>query len=205
MATVITTPADVVNLALTRLGRSGRVGSLYEGSKEAKAALTVYSQTRDTILRGGNYAFSERNITANLLKFAPAGGYTPLRPWSGLTDPPPPWLYEYEYPSDCLQVRNIKPIPIFVMNFDPQPHTWVIENDQYFTPAKKVILTNVQSAQLVYTGQVTDPTNWEADFVEAFAAALARRIAIALTNLDVAKFAAGDEAQQINMAESTGG
>ena len=203
MAPIVTTAAQVVNLALTRMGRQERIGHLYEGSKFAKAALLIYGQTRDSLLRGGNYDFAERNINASLLKSAPNGGYTPSRPWNGLTNPPPPWLFEYQYPADCLQVRNIKPIPIFVMNFDPQPHTWSVENDQYFTPAQKVILTNVQSAQLVYTAQVTDPTTWEADFLEAMAAALARRLAG--SNPDMAKMAAGDEAQSTAVAESTEG
>lgn len=203
MAPIITNPAQVVNLALGRLGRPERIGSLYDGSKFAKAALAIYGQTRDEILRGGDYDFAERNINANLLKSAPAGGYTPTRPWNGVTDPPPPWLYEYTYPSDCLQVRNIKPIPIFVMNFDPQPHTWTIENDQYFSPAQKVILTNVPSAQLVYTAQVTDPTTWEADFIEEFSADLARRLAS--SNPDMAKLAAADASQARAEAETTEG
>jgi hypothetical protein len=203
MAPLITNPAQVVNLSLARMGRPERIGNLYEGSKFAKAALAIYGQTRDSLLREGNYGFAERNINAVLLKSAPVGGYTPGVPWNGPLYPPPPWNYEYQYPSDCLQVRNIKPIPIFVQNYDPQPHTWTVENDQFFTPAQKVILTNVQSAQLVYTAQVTDPQTWESDFVETFAAALARRLAG--SNPDMAKMAAADEGQAMATAEGTEG
>ncbi len=205
MTAVISSPADMVNLALTRMGRSERVGSLYEGSKAAKAALNIYGQTRDSLLRAGNYGFAERNINGVLLKSAPAGGYTPGIPWNGVLYPPPPWRFEYQYPVDMLVLRAVKPIPIFVMNFDPQPNVFAIENDQNFTPPQKVILCNVQSAQLVYTAQVTDCATWEVDFIEEFAAALARRLAIGLANMDVAKFEAGDEGQAMAVDESKEG
>lgn len=195
MASIITSPADMVNLAMIKLGRNERVGSLYEGSKWAKAALSIYGQTRDALLRAGDYGFAERNVNASLLKAAPAGGYTPSQPWNGTNNPPPPWLYEYQYPADCLKVRSVKPIPIFVMNFDPQPNVFAVENDQYFTPAQKVILCNVPNAQLVYTGQVTDPATYEADFIEEFADTLARGMALAVANMDTAKFVAAEEGQ----------
>jgi hypothetical protein len=200
MGAIITNPADVVNLAMVKLGRNERVGSLYEGSKWAKAALSIYGQTRDALLRAADYGFSERNVNATPLKQAPAGGYTPQNPWNGANNPPPPWVYEYQYPSDALKIRSVKPIPIFVMNFDPQPKVFAIENDNSFTPAQKVILCNVPNAQLVYTAQVTDPTTWEVDFVDEFADALARGMALALANMETAKFVAAEEGQAVATA-----
>ena len=38
--------ADMVNLALRRVGYKLRVGNLYDGSMAAKMALDVYAQTR---------------------------------------------------------------------------------------------------------------------------------------------------------------
>lgn len=195
MAVVISSPADMVNLALARIGHADRIASIWEGSKAAKQALDIYSQTRDAVLRAGEYGFSERNVSLSLLKSAPATGYFPPNPWNGTTHPPPPWLFEYTYPDDCLKVRSVKGVPLFVMEFDPQPNVFVIENDQYFTPSRKVILCNVPDAMLVYTAQVTDPTRWEADFIEAFAAELGRRLAPVLANMEAAKFAAADAAQ----------
>jgi len=205
MATVITTPADVVNLALASIGHKDRIGSIYEGSFAAKQALDIYSQTRDEMMRTVDYGFSERNVTLTLLKQAPAGGYFPPNAWDGTLNPPPPWVFSYAYPSDTLKVRSIKGIPLFVQNFDPQPNVFAVENDQYYTPARKVILCNVASAMLVYTAQVTDPTTWEADFTEAFAAELGRRLAPTLANMDAAKFAAAAAAQATANAERTEG
>lgn len=205
MASVVTVPADAVNLAMIKLGRNERVGSLYEGSKWAKAALSIYGQTRDALLRAGDYGFAERNVNATLLKQALAGGYTPGNPWNGLNNPPPPWVFEYAYPADMLKLRAVKPIPVFVMNFDPQPNVFAVENDNFYTPAKKVILCNVPNAQLVYTAQVTDLTTWEADAIEEFADALARGMALAIANMETAKFVAAEEGQAAATAMSEEG
>jgi len=200
MPASVNSPADLVNLALVRMGSKVRVNSLFEGSEAAKPALDIYSQTRDELLRQSDWGFAERNITLTLLKQAPVGGYIPPTYWSSAY-PPLPWFYEYGYPSDCLKVRAIKPTPIFIPNFDPQPNVFSIANDNSLVPAQKVILSNVPQAILVYTGQVTDMTTWEADFVEAFASALSRRLAPALVGLEAAKLEAQDEAASKNVAE----
>lgn len=205
MASVITSPADVVNLALAGIGHTDRIGSIYEGSKAAKQALDIYSQTRDEMMRTVDYGFAARNVDLLLLKSAPAGGYVPPNPWSGANNPPIPWMFEYAYPSDCLKIRAIKAQPIFVLDYDPQPVVFNITNDSFYTPARKVVLCNVQNAMMVYTGQVTDPTTWEADFVEAFAAELGRRLAPVLANMDAAKYAAAVATKAVDDAERTSG
>lgn len=205
MTAIITTPADMINLALGRIGFGDRIGSIYEGSKAAKQALDLYSQTRDELFRTGDYGFTERNVTMTLIKSAPAGGYFPPNLWDGAVNPPPPWQFEYTYPDDCLKVRSVKPIPLFVQNFDPQPNVFAVVNDQYFTPSRKVILCNVPDAMLVYTAQVTDPTRWEVDFIEEFAATLGRKLAPVLANMDVAKFEAADESQAHQLASTEEG
>lgn len=205
MATVITTPADLVNLAMATIGRKDRIGSIYEGSAEAKAALDVYSETRDEMLRAVDYGFSERNVNLTLLKSANPNGYFPPDQWSGASNPPVPWLYEYTYPEDCLKVRALKPQPGFVLNYVPQPVVFRIANDNYYTPARKVILCNVVDAMMTYTGQVTNPATWESDFVAAFAAELGRRMAPALANMEAAKYAAATGAQATEVAARTEG
>ena len=191
MTSSVTSPADVVNLALVRIGYGEPIASLYDGSRAAVAALNVYGQTRDEMLRQGGYGFAERNIALTLLKQAPATGYIPPLTWSS-TYPPLPWMFEYTYPADCLKVRSVKAVPLFVPSFDPQPAVFSVENDNSYTPPVKVILCNVPSAIATYTGRVTDPATWETDFVEAFAAALGRRLA-PLLNPPAAKMESGDE------------
>lgn len=204
MAASVTSPADLVNVALQRIGYKGRVGNLFEGSAAAKDALDIYAQTRDEILRKGDWGFAERNVALALLKSAPADGYTPPNVWTPAF-PPLPWRFEYLYPDDCLDVRAVKPQSMFVMDFDPQPILFTIANDGALVPPRKVILCNVADALLTYTGQVTDPASWEADFVEAFAAALGRRLAPSLVGMEAARLIVADEQMSTAVALSVQG
>lgn len=190
----IQSPADAVNAALVRIGHQLRIGTLYDGSMAAKRALDIYAQTRDQMLRDGDWHFAERDTTLTLLKAAPAAGYIPPTVWSLALYPPLPWQYEYQWPSDCLKVRAVKPTPLFLPNFDPKPHSFATPNDNSYIPAIKVICCNVASAILTYTGQITDPTTWEPSFAEVFIAALARRLVPALADPRLLQTEAQDEA-----------
>lgn len=195
MASSVSSPADLVNLALGRIGYKKRIGSLYEGSEAAVLALTLYAQTRDELMRQYDWDFAERQIVMTLLKSAPRGGYFPPVTWSSQY-PPLPWLYEYAYPSDCLKVRSIKPQALFLFDPDPQYNAFSLGDDAPVNDQAapvKVLLCNVDGAILTYTGQITNPAQWEADFIEAFAAALGRRMAPGLVGLDPAKMEAQDE------------
>lgn len=204
MVASVQNPADLVNLSLARVGYKLPVGSLYDGSEAARLSLRIYAQTRDEFLRQDDLDFAERNVSMTLLKQAPLGGYIPPVVWSPAY-PSLPFLYQYAYPSDCLKVRAIRGQAIFVMDFDPQPYVYMVENDNSYTPARRVILCNVPSAILTYTGQITDLTTWEADSVEAFAAILGRRLAPALVGLNNAKLAAADEQSAMAVAEKEQG
>lgn len=195
MAVSVSTPADMVNLSLARIGFKGRVGNLYEGSEAAKKALDIYAQTRDAVLREKDWGFAGRDVQGTLLKQAPEGGYIPPNVWNN-TYPMLPWLFQYQYPSDALRIRTVKQSPIFLPVIDPQPQIFAVENDQTYSPPQKVVLCNLSNAIILYTAQVTDPQAWEADFIESFAAALGRRLAPVLKDLDAAKFASADEQAQ---------
>ena len=191
MTSSIQTPAGIVNLALGKLGHPRRVGNLYDGSEEAKAALDFYGQTRDNMLRDETWEFSKRQAAPTLLKQAPANGYVGVV-WNPAY-PPLPWFFEYGYPADCLRVWSVRPPPLQIPNFDPQHYVFGIENDNSLNPAQKVICCNVASAVVTYAGRVTDPTTWEPDFVEALAAAMARRLGRFAASPDMFKLAVADE------------
>lgn len=204
MPSSINSPEDLVNICLARVGFKGRIGSLYEGSAAAKKILDLYSQTRDEFLRSNDPDFAERTISMTLLKSAPAGGYF-AAPWNPATNPAPPWAFQYVYPADSLKVRSVRPQPLFVQDFDPQPFVFSIENDNTYSPAVKAILCNVSNALLVYTAQITDLSTWEADSLEAFAAALGRRLAPTFANMDAVKLEAADEQASTTMADEEQG
>ena len=187
MAASVTSPADVVNQALQRIGQPLRVGSLYDGSMPAKNALVIYGQTRDELLRQDDWGFAERNIQLTALKWAPLNGYVPPNVWTPMSCPPLPWLWEYAYPADCIKVRCIKQAPLFNASPDPMPNVFRIVNDNALVPPQRVIVTNVANAVCVYSAQVTDPATWDAGFVEALVASLARRLSASLALLDQGK------------------
>jgi len=206
MVASLQSPADLCNVALVRMGYKGpRIASLFDGSEAAQDFLDIYAQTRDELLRESDWGFAERNISMTLLKSAPVGGYFPPLSWNPAVNPPPGWLFEYTYPSDCLKVRAVKPVPLYGINWDPQPQVYSIDNDSAFTPPQRVILCNVSDAILVYTGQVTDPTTWDVGFTGALAAKLERAVAIGLVGVESAKAAMADEAQETAMGETEQG
>lgn len=205
MSTVVTRPEDVVNISLRRIGSKIRITSIYEGSLAANVAIDLFGQTRDELLRGYDWGFAERNVDLVVLKQAPVGGYIPPVSWNPTNYPALPWMFSYTYPSDCLKVRAVKPSPLFIPNFSPVYWKWSVENDQTYSPPLKVILCNVPSAVLTYTGQITNPLDWEADFVEAFAAALGQRMAPALAGPEATKLEAQDAAVQMATSETEQG
>jgi hypothetical protein len=201
MVASISSPASLVNNALRRVGFKWSIGNLYDGSTAAKVALSMYAQTRDQLLYDNDWDFAERNVTGTLLKSAPAGGYFPPTVWNGAVNPPIPWTYEYLYASDMIRVRSIRQQPLNIIDFDPQWNVFTTENDNYFTPAQRVILCYVQNAFIVYTGQITDLSTWEMDAVETFASALGRRLAPALVGMEGLKLAVADESMESAQAK----
>lgn len=195
MAQSVDSPEDVVNLALVDIGHRLLVGSLFDGSEAAKLALNIYGETRDELLTKEDWKFARRDAALTLLKSAPPGGYLPTVPWSSIY-PPIPWKYEYAYPADCLRLRSVRKAPIIIPEFQPQPVTWSLYND-----GAKTILCNSSNLIGIYTGRVTDPTQWEPRFIAELAATLGRRLAAGLANLDAEKVEGAVEASEAELAE----
>ena len=186
-------PEDIINLALGTIGYKLRIGSIWEGSEAATAALDCYAQTRDEVLREGQWDFARGDATLTLLKSAPMGGYIPPNDWNPATNPPPGWLFEYGYPDDCLKVRSLRQTPFVALDFDPQPVLFSVVNDNAYTPARKVIVCNIAQAILTYTRQVTNPATWNANFTTLLADTLGKKLAPSLKDLEAAKVAAAEE------------
>ncbi len=175
-----TTVEQLVNQSLRRIGYQTEIGYIFEGSVAARAALTVYGQTRDDLLRSKDWPFARQTVAMTLLKTAPVGGYVYPTYWT-TAYPPAPWIYEYAYPAGCLAMRSVRPTPVLIPEYDPSPNIFVVADDTALMPAPaKVVLTNLANALAVYTGQVTDMTQWEPMFTEAMVEALARRMGQAM-------------------------
>jgi len=178
-----------------------------EDSPEARNCKLLFESLRDEILRMApwNCAFNYANLA--LVCAAPG---TPENPEGGVDVwekgiPPPPWSYEYVYPTDCLRTVFIVPqfttgftsgVPITTAVTGGAPAFWngppvrfKVGIDQIGPGGKpskdgtdqKVIWTNQSQAILAYCRRVTNPDIWDEQFQQALVAALASRLVISLT------------------------
>lgn len=107
----MTTTTDVVNRALQAMGSRTTVASLVENSNEAIQANLILQQVRDQLLRMAPWDCANNY---NSLVYITSTPGTPENITAGTTlwqkgQPPPPWAYEYQYPSDCLRALFIVP------------------------------------------------------------------------------------------------
>ena len=156
---------DILNAALRRAGYSMAIGSIYEGSRAARAALDFYGQTRDALLSEFDWSFARATVSlGDPIKTAPAGGYMGT-PWTNAY-PPPPWVFEYAYPDNCINIRALRPTPLFIPELLPRVNDFAQAYDDALQA--KVVLTNLANALAVITRQVTNPAEWQDnDFIEA--------------------------------------
>lgn len=177
----------IVNQAMMAAGHTRRVADMYDGSEEAKVAIELYGQARDELLDLRDWSFSSQQTMLTLLKGPPpAGGYSPAQPISNLY-PLQGFLYEYAYPSDCLDVRNISGQPGPMPDLDPVPKEWRVVNDLLPNivdgvatgPPAKVILSNETSAILTYRARVMNPSLYDTGFTASLVASLAKKFAVA--------------------------
>lgn len=161
----VRSPEDVCNMALDWIGYDQSIASLYGGTKVERIGVRLYGQTRDAVLREKDWTFAVRFAAAV------TNGQTPQ----------PPWLFEYGYPSDCLRVRQIiAAAPGTNPVWDPRPQQFTDFDEVDTAPESKAILANISPATIVYTGRILNPLIWDAGYIDALVAALARRFTIAL-------------------------
>jgi hypothetical protein len=118
---------SVCNRALQMLGGRDNISSLtaaQDDSEEAANCRLIYDQIRDQVLSMAWWNFARKTKQLNLVKAAPG---TP-EAWSPSFSPnnqgtpavatlwfdwlpAPPWLYAYQYPTDCIQFRYLTPQP----------------------------------------------------------------------------------------------
>lgn len=171
-------------MALDAIGTRSTIGSLSEPSAEARALSRHYAPALDSILSAAHWNFARKQANLTLLKDA------------SLSPPqttPPPWIYEYAYPSDCVQGRYVMPmwsnlpasvpgaasaIPFFI----GPPVRYIVSTDSDANGNDiPVILTNQPQAIFVYTKRVTNTALFSPDFVQAFANYLGWKISIPLS------------------------
>lgn len=197
----MTVDTDICNRALAAIGSRSTIASLNENSAEARVCRQFYTSTRDAVLRSAHWNCARKVAYLSLVKSLPG---TPENTSSGAPAwnpawPPPPWLYEYAYPSDCLQMRYISPqlfttgnavVPTFsvpslgavppFLQVAPQRFLVGLDTDTNGNQTR-VVLTNQDQAIGIYTAQVTIPDLWDSTLIEAMVASLAVRICVPIS------------------------
>jgi len=148
---------DICNLALSHIGASATISSLTEQSEEAFHCNLLYADARDALLRAYPWGFATRHLAL-----------------SDVGDPPGNWSYRYSYPNDCLFAREILQT---TSGGDPIDFEIAL-GDAYNA---RVILTDQESATLIYTYKVTNTLVFDSLFIVALAWRLASEIAMPLT------------------------
>lgn len=165
---------SICNQALDVIGYSRHIGNIYEGTKAARIALNLWRQTRDSLLSATKPDWAKKDAPLLVLKSAPninngMADYIGI-PWTD-TYPPIPWLYEYEYPSDCLEPLQIKIVTGFLPIWRPRARPFRVN----FDASMRTILTNESNAILIYIAQVLDPGDWHEEFQELMVMTLAKK------------------------------
>lgn len=158
---------DIANSALTKLGED-RIMSLTDNVKAAREINAVFELRRDKLLRTYGWSFAMKRASLPALDEAPAWGYA----------------YAYQKPSDCLrfvQVNDYFCIPSlsdYKAGVDTEPYR--IEG--------QTIATNFSAPLKVrYIRRVTNSGEFDACFIEAFAADLAFECCEAITQSNTKK------------------
>lgn len=155
-----TTEARVCNIALLRVGITQFIGSLGEATTEANVCNQLWEDARDAVLEARWWRFATRRSVLSLLTSVTRSG----------------WGFVYSLPTDCVAPR-------FIWNGMRNPPAqlrvpFTMELNDAATA--KVLLTDMEDAELIYTRRVGEVGLFPALFVNALAWKLAADLALAL-------------------------
>ena len=148
---------QIAKLALQHIGDRWDITALDDASPEAEQVSLIFDDTRDALLRAHPWGFAKKFTSPAALSGTVPGN----------------WDYMYTYMTDALTVRGI---------IDPTKENLTIKFEvARNSSGAKVILTNQEDPEFVYTQAITDPNEFDPQFVLAFSYMLASRLAIPLT------------------------
>lgn len=135
---------EICNMALRKLGLQSIADIDSDLSQRGRDCKLYFDLARDTVLRSVRWNFAAKRRV--------------LTPYTVPTIYENIWEYAYELPADCLNPRGV------LMPDSVRPQKAEIVRD---TTTTKIILTNIEEAELTYTMVVTDPTWFDVDTTEA--------------------------------------
>lgn len=146
----------IVNLAIGRLGSTGRITSLDDTTANAVRAKAVWQYIRDEVLEDFPWKFAKTRAALAKDSTDPAFGFD----------------CRYVLPYDCLKVLSTSE------DQPDNPLVYEIESGYLLTDYDN----SSQDLYILYTKRVTDTTKYSPSFVNALAYRLAAELAMAITN-----------------------
>ena len=178
------TKINIINRALSHL-KQRTITSLTEQSEQARKAVMFYDNCRKTALRSCDWRFARVQATLNLLGDIDTAMNNPTD--LSKQDVIDQFNYLYAYPADC--VRLVK-VYNSIFSIFPEPyldthirHGRLAKFEVMRSPITKVmaIACNLEAAKCHYTQNITDESQFDDMFQDAFAWALADDLCMPLT------------------------
>lgn len=147
----------IINVGLRLLGQEPIV-SLTEGTRAANLASPQYDELLPDMLRGAQWNWATQRVQLARSATTPASEFD----------------YQFYLPSDWVRTVVVSSSSLGV--------TDVAYKIAYDATAGRVILSNATQMYLTYVANITSPAFMPADFQRALSLAVARDLAIPLTN-----------------------
>jgi hypothetical protein len=157
----VASSVDIANSALTKLGAK-RIMSLSDNQKEAREVNALFEIRRDALLRSYNWSFAMKRASLPALEAAPDWGFARA----------------FQLPTDCLRVVQVGE------DFQvPGLADYVnAADEELYRIEGRTIATDLSAPLPIrYLRKVTNTGEFDAAFVELFAADLAFEVCEALT------------------------
>lgn len=150
----------ICNMAIGNIGNSQPIEDFYpnERSTEAFQATLWYEHARRQALEDHDWNFARKRVALSIHEEAAPTGI---------------WTYRYVYPSDCIKARFIE---------SPSgPLGDMVPFEIEVISSEKTILTDAESANLIYTRDQTLTSLFSSKFVSTLSYLLAHYMAFPLT------------------------
>lgn len=159
-----TTSTDIANRAIQMMGDNQPpvtgVAPNFDSSTAGIALSKLYAPCVRTVARQFEWDFGRKTGALTLT------GNTPIL-----------FTYEYNYPTNAVQVWQIRSPTVDAYN--PVPENFIVANNVVSGSTVRVIQTNVANAQAIYDSNPPESA-WDDLFAEAVVRLLASELAIAL-------------------------
>ncbi len=159
------TIVSICNRTLELIAAQTTITGLNDGTAAGNAFGVLYQPTVEVVLREVDPSFARRTAALSA---------------SGVA-PPTPWALAYDYPVDCIRLRQVRPA---LGNYDPNDPLPVraavgLIIDPSSVP-HKLILTNQTVALAMYTSNLATEAMFDSAFAEAVSRRLGNAVAMAL-------------------------